>query len=54
MATRDFLLQTGTAARVGAWLRNALLAVAGVGLLLGLLLWRMYQVRGDKIGRAHV
>ncbi len=47
MATRDFLLQTGTAARVGAWLRNALLAVAGVGLLLGLLLWRMYQVRGD-------
>lgn len=35
------------AARVGAWIRKAVLAIAGIGLLVGLLLWRMYQVRGD-------
>ena len=48
----EFLRKDITPARFGVWVRNLCLVVAGVVLLLGLLVWRMYQVRGkiENIG----
>ena len=49
---RELLLQKVTPRQLGRWLRNAALAIAVVVLLLVLLGWRMFQVRGevDRIG----
>jgi len=44
---RAFLRQAVTTDRVRAWVRNIALLVAGAAILIGLLLWRMVQIRGD-------
>jgi len=49
---REILLQKITPGQLGRWVRNAALAVGVISLLLALLGWRMFQVRGtvDRIG----
>jgi L-ascorbate metabolism protein UlaG (beta-lactamase superfamily) len=48
MATlREFFRQTVTLGRFGTWARNIALVVAGIAVMVGLLFWRMVQIRGD-------